>query len=204
MEAISMLFRMSVFLTFVSTSTMSLFAQVPAPPPKDFVFFSRAAAAPLMDSSQASDELISKVRATLGLSDAQVASLKTLLSMRSQTEAQIHQTAIESQKKLEDLVTQPNPNPTEVGTAFLATRSVHDQLQAAQEKFRLDFRASLSADQRATLDKLQAAADQTGSLRALGILSGGAGDVGGPFVVNGPNSVGGFAIGFQRQLSKDR
>jgi uncharacterized membrane protein len=207
MEAISMLFRFSVFLTFVSVATVSLFAQVPGLPPKDFVFFSHAAAAPLLDSSQTSDELINKVRATLSLSDAQVAALNTLLSMRSQTVAQIYQTAIESQKKLEDLLSQSNPNPTEVGTAFLATRSVHDQLQAAQEKFRLDFRSSLSTEQRSTLDKLQAAADQTGSLRALGILAGGVeglGGVGGPFVVEGPNSAGGFAIGFQRRLSKDR
>jgi len=123
-----MLFRMFVFLTFATASTVSLLAQAPALPPKDFVFFSHAAVAPLPDSSQASDELMSKVRATLSLSDAQVAALKTLLSMRSQSVAQIHQTAIESQKKLEDLAGQSNPNPTEVGTAFLATRSVHDQL----------------------------------------------------------------------------
>jgi uncharacterized membrane protein len=200
MEAISMLFRMFLFLTVVTAASVSR-AQVPAPHPPDFVFFSRTAAGPLIDSSQASDELISKVRTTLSLSDAQVAALKTLLTMRSESVAQIHQTAQQSQKKLEDLISQSNPNPTDVGTAFLATRSVHDQLQAAQEKFRLDFRSSLNADQRATLDKLQAAADQMGSLRALGILSG---NVDGPFVVQGPNPESGFAIGFQRQLSKDR
>jgi Spy/CpxP family protein refolding chaperone len=196
-----MLFRTFVFLTFLSASTVSLFAQVPALPPKDVIFFSHAAAGPLLDAGEASDELISKVRATLSLSDAQVAALKTLLSMRSKTIAQIHQTAIETQTKLEDLVGQPNPDPNEVGAAFLATRSVHDQLEAAQEKFRLDFRSSLSTEQRATLDKLQVAADQTGSLTALGIL---AGPIDGPFVVQGPNSESGIAIGFQRRLSNHR
>ena len=194
-----MLFRTFVFLNVVTAAAVSLSAQVPAPP-KDFVFFNRAVtAAAVMDSGQASDELIGKVRATLNLSDAQVAALKTLLTMRSQATAQIHQTAIESQKKLEDLVSQSNPNPTDVGNAFLATRSVHDQLQAVQDKFRLDFRALLNTDQRATLDKLQAASEQTGSLRVLGIL---AGTTDGPFAIEGAGP--GFAIGFQRQLSKDR
>src|SRR5262245_17072287 len=201
MEAISMLFRTFVFLTFLSVSTVSLFAQVPALPPKDVVFFSHAVGGPLLDAGEASDELISKVRATLSLSDAQVAALKTLLSMRSQTIAQIHQTAIETQMNLEDLVSQSNPDPNEVGAAFLATRAVHDQLKAAQEKFRLDFRSSLSTEQRATLDKLQAADDQTGSLSALGILDG---VIDGPFVVQGPNSESGIAIGFQRRLSNHR
>ena len=193
-----MLFRTFVFLN-VMTAALSLFAQVPPPPPKDFVFFSRAVTAPLMDSGQPSDELIAKVRATLSLSDAQVAALKTLLTMRSQATAQIHQTAIESQKKLEDLISQSNPNPTDVGNAFLATRSVQDQLQAVQDKFRLDFRALLNTDQRSALDKLQAASEQIGSLRVLGILAGG---IEGPFAIEGARP--GFAIGFQRQLSKDR
>jgi uncharacterized membrane protein len=193
-----MLFRTFVFL-IVMTAAVSLFAQVP-PPPKNFVFFSRAVAAPATDSTQPPEELINKVRATLNLSDAQVTALNTLLTMRSQSTAQIHQTAIESQKKLEDVVSQSNPNPTEVGNALLATRSVQDQLQAVQEKFRLDFRALLSTDQRATLDKLQAAFEQTGSLRALGIRAG----VDGPFFAGGPGAGAGFAIGFQRQLSKDR
>jgi uncharacterized membrane protein len=195
-----MLFRTFVFLSITTATAATLFAQV-VPPPKDVVFFSHAVTAPLMDSGQPPEEVINKVRTTLSLSDAQVTALKTLLTMRSQATMQIHQTALESQKKLEDLVSQSNPNPTEVGNAFLATRSVHDQLQAAQEKFRLDFRALLGTDQRATLDKLQAASEQTGSLRALGIL---AGSADGPFVVQGPGPGPGFAIGFQRQLSKDR
>jgi len=203
-----MLFRVSAFLPFLIASTVALFAQVlpafppqlPAIPPEDVVFFSHAAAGPLLDAGQASDEQISKARGTLSLSDAQVDALKALLTMRSQTMTQIHQTAIETQRKLEDLVSQSNPNPTEVGTAFLATRSVHDQLQAAQEKFRLDFRSSLSTEQRATLDRLQAAADQADSLQALGILAGG---IDAPFVMQGPNSSG-IAIGFHRKMSKDR
>src|SRR5262249_55336232 len=119
MEAISMLFRTFVFFTVVTAATVSP-GQVPAPHPPDIVFFTRAAAGPVPDSSQVSDELISKVRATLSLSDAQVAGLKTLLTMRSEAVAQIHQTAFESQKKLEDLLGQSNPNPADVGTAFLA------------------------------------------------------------------------------------
>jgi uncharacterized membrane protein len=196
-----MLLRTCVFVNLVIASTAPLFAQIPAPRQQDFVFLTRAVTMPPLDSGQVSDELIGKVQATLSLSDTQVTALKTLLTMRSQAIEQISQAAIDSQKKLEDLLSQSNPNATDVGNAFLATRSVQDQLKAAEEKFRLDFRALLSTDQRTALDKLQAASDQTGSLMALGILQG---NVEGDFGVGVAKTGPGLAIGFQRRLSKDR
>ena len=194
-----MLFRTSVLLAVIGTATVSLLAQVPFPHKEDFIFFNRSVAE--IAAGEVPEELITKVRGTLSLSDAQVIALKTLLTMQSQATMQIHQTALENQKKLDDLISQSNPNPTEVGNAFLASRSMHDQMQAAQEKFRTDFRALLNTQQRSTLDKLQAASEQAGSLTRLGILSGGLEE---KIFMTGPISYPPGAIGIQRHLSNDR
>ena len=194
-----MLFRTSVLLAVMATVTVSLLAQVPFPHKEDVVFFNHAVAG--IAAGEVPEEAINKARATLSLSEAQVSALKTLLTMQSQTTMQIHETALENQKKLDDLISQPNPNPAEVGSAFLAARSTHDQLQAAQDKFRSDFRALLSDQQRSVLDKLQAASEQTGSLTRLGLLSGGVEET---FLMTTPISYPDRAIGIQRHLSNVR
>ena len=194
-----MLFRTSVLLAVIGTAAVSLLAQVPFPHKEDFIFFNHSVAE--IAAGEVPEELITKVRGTLSLSDAQVIALKTLLTMQSQATMQIHQTALENQKKLDDLISQSNPNPTEVGNAFLASRSMHDQMQAAQEKFRTDFRALLNTQQRSTLDKLQAASEQAGSLTRLGILSGGLEE---KIFMTGPISYPAGAIGIQRHLSNER
>jgi len=194
-----MLFRTSVLGAVIAIAPVSLLAQIPFPHKEDVVFFDHFVAG--VAGGEIPQEMIDKVRATLSLSDAQINALKTLLTMRSQATMQIHQTALENQKRLDDLMSQPNPNPTEVGNGFLASRSTHEQLQAAQEKFRSDFRALLSAEQRTTLDKLQSASEQTGSLMRLGILSGGEE---GPFLTTGSISHPAAAIGIQKKLSNDR
>jgi len=193
-----MLFRTSVLLVVIATAPASLLAQVPYPHKEDVFFFNPAVAG--IAGGDIPEELLDKVRVTLSLSEAQVSALKTLLTMQSQATMQIHQTAFENEKKLEDLISQPNPNPTEVGNAFLASRSTHDQLEAAQDKFRSDFRAVLNVQQRSTLDKLQAAAEQTASLTRLGILSGGVEE---KLFMTGAISHPAGAIRIQRHLSND-
>jgi hypothetical protein len=70
---------------------------------------------------------------------------------------------------------QTNPNPAEIGSAFLATRSIQQRLQAATEKFQTDFDALLSPQQRATVANLKAASGQIHALTALGVIDGGFG-----------------------------
>jgi len=194
-----MLFRRSVSAVLIAAAPLSLLAQVPFRPKEDVVFFNHAA--PGIPGGDIPEEWINRVRATLSLSEAQVNALKTLLTMRSQATMQIQQTELDNQKKLDDVMSQTNPNPTEVGNAFLASRSTRDQLQAAEEKFRSDFRALLSPEQRSTVDKLQTSSDQAAGLTRLGILSG---KEEGIFVRTGPITYPGAAIGFQRKLSNDR
>jgi uncharacterized membrane protein len=141
----------------------------------------------------ANDEVIQSVKGALTLSDVQVNALKTLLSMRAQNSEQVFQSMAESQRKLEDLLAQPSPNATEVGAAMLAVRGMESQMKAADDKFRSDFRAMLSADQRAALDKLSASSSSINALEAAGILDGGAGVIH-PFTVHGPEAPLGAAV----------
>jgi hypothetical protein len=119
---------------------------------------------------QNSAELIQQVRSALNLSDAQSNGLQALMTMRQQSIEQIMTSADGAHQKLEDLMKQPNPNPAELGSAVLAVRSIHDGIEAAQDKFRTDFKALLTTDQRSTLDKLNTATDQIHVLEQAGIL----------------------------------
>ena len=195
--------RTFVFLIVLVTATVSLFAQIPVPEKRDFLFtLNREITENGPEEFQA--ETIQAVRATLNLSDVQVNALKALLKMRQDTTEQMMHAAHETQEALDNLTSQKNPNPNEVGTAFLASRSAHEQIQAAEEKFRTDFKALLNAGQRATLDKLKAESEQIHSLAELGLLDGGfhatfeqplhSIHVGGQ----------GFAIGIERHLSNER
>lgn len=197
-----MQFRTFALLAFLFAA-VTLFAQIPVPPPEphDFVFFNHAVTMHATEPGEVSEDLIRAARAALNLSDVQINAMKALLKMRQQSTEQIMQSVHERQKKLEDLVGQKNPNPTDVGTAFLAARAAHEQVQAAHEKFRTDFNALLNATQRAAIDKLKTASEQLGSLMELGILEGGLHHAFGmPF----PGSEAGFAIGIEPRLSNDR
>jgi len=111
--------------------------------------------------------------------------------MRAQYNEQVFQSMAESQGKLEDLLTQPTPNATDVGAALLAVRGIESQMKAADEKFRTDFRALLSGEQRATLDKLSASSSSINALEAAGILDGA---VIHPFSIHGPEMPLGAAV----------
>jgi hypothetical protein len=166
------------------------------------VFFDRAVGGGAAEA--VNDELIQAVRSALNLSDVQVNAVQTLLKMRQQTAEQIMESVHETQRKLEDLTSQKNPNPTEVGMAFLASRAVQDRMQASEEKFRTDFKALLNAGQRATLDKLKTESEQIHSLAELGVLDGEFHSVFEPplhGIVEGGRS---FAIGIERHLSNER
>src|SRR5262249_61990591 len=129
--------------------------------------------------------------------DAHVKALQTLVTMREQTTEQVMQSVHETHKKLEDVTNQTNPNPADVGAALLASRGAEEKLRAADEKFRLDFNALLNANQRTTLEKLKAAAEQIHSLENLGVLDSGFHHEFTQPILTAP----GFAIDIDRHLS---
>jgi uncharacterized membrane protein len=169
-------FRKSVFTALLLVSPALAVGQTPAPGvpgAKDFVFFNHAIAGEHIGPVMVSDESVQSARSALNLSEVQVGALKTLMIMRRQNTGQTLQSMHENRRRLEELLTQTNPAAAEIGQAFLAVRSVQEQLKAEVEKFRTDFKALLNADQRAALERLQSAAEQARGLTELGILEGG-------------------------------
>ena len=162
--------RRLVFITFLLTVPVSLFGQAKH---DRFAIFESGVRSVVTTGGQVPDEVYQTIKAALSLSDVQVTALKTLVTMREQTLQQIMQSTPDAMKRLQDLANQTNPNPTEVGTAFLAVHSIDKQIQAADEKLRTDFKALLSADQRNTIDKLKTTSGQIDALTAMGVLDGG-------------------------------
>jgi len=199
-----MLFRTTMFITLLIIAGSSSFAQFPGQRLEDkVVHFSTHEAKFNVATELFPDELIQKARSVLNLSEVQINALRALLTMRQQTIEQTLQSSEDAHRKLEELLNQPNPNPTEVGTAVLATRSIEDRVRAAEEKFRTDFRAALTADQRATLDRLKAASEQVNALEGIGLLEGTfPHGFTIPFQPIEPGP--GFAIGIHRELSNER
>jgi hypothetical protein len=182
--------RTFVFLIVLSAAAVSVFGQITV---KKLAFANDS------ESGEINQEFVQSVRSALNLSDAQVNALKTLLTMRQQAMEKTMESIEASQQKLEEVTSQTNPNPTEVGMAFLASRNVHEQMQAADQKFRMDFKALLSASQQTSLEKLKAASEQIHSLAELGILDGSAHHEFGMAL----HSDHMFAIDLQRKLSNE-
>jgi hypothetical protein len=168
-------------------------AQVPAFVQGNVVFF---------NPKRGGDDALPKVQAALNLSEAQVNAVKVLLNMRAETTSQIGRDMAAAQTKLQELASQSNPNPTEVGNAFLATQNVETRFRAAAEKFQTDFQALLSAEQRSILTNLQAASAQIESLRALGVIDAPLGAIPMPFTKFAP--VGGVAAEGVRIIERAR
>ena len=166
-----MLVRTFVSFALLAVGAVSALAQKPVTVAIEKDQFAFINGKVLVDT--ANDEATQSVKSALNLSDVQVNALKTLLTQRGQNSEQVAQSMLESHQKLEDLLSQTNPNATEIGNAFLAVLGIEAQMKATDQKFQTDFRALLSSDQRAALDRLTASAAFIGSLQALGILEAG-------------------------------
>jgi Spy/CpxP family protein refolding chaperone len=164
-----MLVRTITIVSLFLMTTGMVLAQSPVPE-KDVVFFSHGSASSMIAPGSIPEEIMQKAKAALNLSDVQVTAIKALLTMRSQSSEQIHQDALAAGTKLQELLSSPNPNATEVGTAYLAVRNVQDRYKAVQEKFRTDFQALLTAEQRANLASLESASERIDALRFLGVI----------------------------------
>ena len=64
-----------------------------------------------------------------------------IMNMKQQAIEEVARSGEEAHRRLEEMVSESNPNPIEVGTALLATRTIHEKMKAAEEKFRTDFRS---------------------------------------------------------------
>src|SRR5262245_42570558 len=166
--------RKGLFLIVLLAATASVFGQVTVTQPRAGIFFDHFVTAGDGPFAEINAGFIQTAQSALSLSEAQVNALKALLTMRREAIEKNMQAIEEKQQKLDEVLSQTNPNPTEVGTAFLASRNVEQQMRAADEKFRTDFKALLNASQQASLEKLKATSEQIHGLVELGILEGAA------------------------------
>lgn len=113
------------------------------------------------------------LKETLGLSDEQLTSLRTLLDTR-RTAAETLQTQLQAaQKALGDALKAANPDPANVGTLFLRVDSLQKQFRTIDETFKTGFNNLLTAQQKekvAAIQALEAQMKAAGALHALGAI----------------------------------
>lgn len=129
----------------------------------------------------------------LNLTTAQADRLRALLDARAQADQRAED---DVQAKIDTLVAlqeKPSPNASEVAKAAQSLREAEGAQQAANEKFRTDFLAMLTDEQRQTLDRIAVAAISADALTRLGVIDGGRGGrgPGGAGGRGGPNGPGG-------------
>jgi Spy/CpxP family protein refolding chaperone len=97
------------------------------------------------------------LKAALNLTDAQVDSIKALLTTRQQQAEPIRAEIEQRRQALNTLLNATSPNPTDVGNAAIALRASENKLAAERDWFLTELKKLLTGDQQQTLDNLIAA-----------------------------------------------
>jgi cytochrome c peroxidase len=136
---------------------------------------------------------VAETQRALNLTPAQADRLRILLDGRAQSAQRAQD---EVQDKIDTLVAlqdKPSPDAAELSKATQALRDAEGAQQVSNEKFRTDFLAMLTDEQKQALDRIAAAAVSADALSRLGVLNGplrgrGAGPFGGfpGFLPSGP------------------
>lgn len=105
----------------------------------------------------------------LGLSDAQLTQLHTLLDARRQAGEALQQQMQAAQQALAEALNAATPDPATVGAKLLAVRAIEKQFQQVGEAVKTGFDAMLTAEQKTKVQGLQSLDLQ---MRALGALHG--------------------------------
>jgi Spy/CpxP family protein refolding chaperone len=155
-------------LTLLLAATLPLAAQRgPGGPPPGGPNGAGPGGPPAAGPQQPPDEALKDV---LGLTDAQLAQLHTLLDSR-RTAAEALRAQIEAaQKAVHDAVEAATPDPTAIGNAILALQNLQKQVQSANESFKASFTAILTADQKAKYDAIEALLSSLKGAQALQAL----------------------------------
>jgi cytochrome c peroxidase len=115
---------------------------------------------------------VAETERALNLTTAQADRLRTLLDGRAQSAQRAQD---EVQARIDALVAlqeKPSPDAAEISKAAQALREAEGAQQVSNEKFRTDFLAMLTAEQKQTLDRIVAAATSANALSRLGVLDG--------------------------------
>ena len=164
-----MLLRPFVLAVVTLILTVPLAARHQVVEERDIVFFNHAVGVPSPGFDGVPEEALNKAKAALNLSEVQVTAVQALFKMRMEANQRIFQEVEAAQMTLHDLADRKR-SATEIGAAFLAVQTAHARVKDAADKFRSDFQALLSTDQRAALSRLNAASEQIEALRGIGVL----------------------------------
>lgn len=118
------------------------------------------------------------IQNALGLSDAQVATIKSLVQ-NNQGQFQTLQNDIKQKRQtFETILNGASPNPTDVGNAALALHSSENARKAADTALLNQIKQQLTADQQQKLDTIIAAGGRGLGFLGLGFGPGGPGGPG--------------------------
>jgi Spy/CpxP family protein refolding chaperone len=97
------------------------------------------------------------LKAALSLTDAQVDSIKALLTTRQQRAEAIRTEIQQKRQALDALLNATSPNPTDVGNAAIALHASEIKIAAERDWFLTELKKLLTGAQQQTLDNLIAA-----------------------------------------------
>jgi hypothetical protein len=97
------------------------------------------------------------LKAFLNLSDSQIQGLVQLQQQKGQALQPVVQQAVQTQQKLQQILTSPNPDPATVGQLVIAMTTLGQQVQQIATSFQQQASNLLQPDQKTKLPPLQLA-----------------------------------------------
>ena len=88
------------------------------------------------------------LREILGLDEAQLTAVQSLMTARAAAIEPLQRQAQEAERRLGDLLNTASPDSCEVGTAVAALHSIRRQVEGHQDNFRQGLQAILTEEQR--------------------------------------------------------
>jgi Spy/CpxP family protein refolding chaperone len=124
---------------------------------------------PASAGMQSPDDVLKDV---LGLTDAQLTQLHTLLDSRRSAADALRTQIDAAQKAVHDAVEATTPDAATIGNAVIALQNLQKQVQSGNDYFKTSFAAILTADQKAKYDaivSLLSSLKGAQALQALGV-----------------------------------
>jgi hypothetical protein len=113
-----------------------------------------------------------RVRQALNLTPVQFEAVRALLTLRADAIRTVQEDIRVRQQSLALLRSQPNADPTELGSAMQALQAAQQNVQSIHEEFVLDFEALLNSEQTKTLSVIRDAAERIQVLAGVGLIDG--------------------------------
>ena len=123
-----------------------------------------------MPSEREIDRSMGILQQTLSLTAGQFANIRQLALSRRETFGGIRENARPKSEELRTLLSQPAPDPAQVGNVVLDLKKIREQARSAQADFNAQLMAQLNPDQQQIVNTLRDQAQTFYALRRLGLL----------------------------------